>query len=187
MFSTESILEIGAGFGRTAHAIIKNFHNVKTYTIIDLEPCLNLSSRYLMQVLTPEEYRKINFVRAEDAEKVDRVDLSINIDSIAEMNPDVCYDYLRLIDKVSEYFYSRNPICKYSPASIGIENITSKDFDKVLNLGLCRKVIDIFDEEELSLCRREFESAYLPSRSWSLTKSEVSKPWQYYHHALYKK
>lgn len=169
-------MEIGAGFGRTAHAIINNFMNVKLYTIIDLEPCLRLSSRYLKEVLSSADYSKICFIKSVDAEKVDRIDLAINIDSIAEMDPEVCRNYLSLINNVAGYFYTRNPICKYSPESIGIKNIHQIDFDKVANLGLCRKVIDIFDEEALSLCRKEYQSTYLPSILWALLKSEVSFP-----------
>jgi len=184
---SDRIVEIGAGFGRTVHAILNNFNSVKSYTIIDLEPMLKLSSRYLKEVLSSSDYSKIVFIKAKDAEKVAKIDLAINIDSIAEMEPEVCLNYLNLINTHARYFYIRNPICKYTPESIGIKNIPQIRFDTVANLGLCRKVIDIFDEESLSLYRKEYEKIYLPGPLWTLFKSEVSYPWQYYQHALYKK
>lgn len=103
------------------------------------------------------------------------------------MDSDVCYNYLELIDKSADYFYSRNPVCKYLPESIGLENINPVDIQNVLKVGLCKEIIDIFDEEALKTRRKECEKVYRPSSKWALKKSETSYPWQYYQHLLYKK
>lgn len=60
-----SIVEIGAGFGRTAHTLLKLCPNIKNYTIIDLAPMLKLSSKYLEKVL-PNDANKLNFIAATD-------------------------------------------------------------------------------------------------------------------------
>ena len=82
-----SILEIGTGYGRTCHAIISNC-DIKSYYIIDLANCLQLSRRYLKKVLPEKEYGKISFIRESNLSTLadTRFDLCVNIDSFAEMN-----------------------------------------------------------------------------------------------------
>lgn len=185
--TVQTIVEIGGGFGRTCHAIIKNFNNIENYTIVDLEPCLILSERYLKNVLKKGEIKKINFVKADYADEITYVDLVINVDSMAEMDPEICRNYLDLVDDRSVYFYSRNPVCKYLPESIGINKTKERDLKDVFKVGLCRDKKDIFNDETLKVSRKEYEKAYFPSENWTLVKSEISLPWQYYQHVLYRK
>ena len=42
----DSVLEIGAGYGRTCHGLLSNLH-INEYTIIDLENMLEHSKEYL--------------------------------------------------------------------------------------------------------------------------------------------
>jgi hypothetical protein len=185
-----TISEIGGGFGRLCHPILKNFLNIEVYVIIDLPACLALSQIYLKSVLKPKEFRKIVFIEAD----VDQVDvqescnnsLFINIDSIAEMDVDVAENYLKLIDEKGSYFYSRNPIGKYHPSSVGIQKFDEAKLLEVFSLGLCREVIDIFNNEDLKRAREKYLIAYKPSEYWEILHSDVSFPWQYYHHVLYK-
>jgi len=46
--NVQSIVEIGAGFGRTVHGILSNF-DIEKYFIIDLQPVLDLSKKYLIR------------------------------------------------------------------------------------------------------------------------------------------
>ena len=45
-----TILEIGAGYGRTAHAILNTF-KINKYFIIDLNTNLQLAKKYLNKIL----------------------------------------------------------------------------------------------------------------------------------------
>src|SRR5258706_1229291 len=63
------IVEIGAGYGRTCHAIVSN-HDVRSYTIIDLPNCLALSQKYLEAVLDRERFGRIEFILPERCEDV---------------------------------------------------------------------------------------------------------------------
>ena len=44
------VLEIGAGFGRTAQALVSLCDNLESYTIIDLPEVLTLSREYLKKI-----------------------------------------------------------------------------------------------------------------------------------------
>ena len=180
------IAEIGAGYGRTCHAILKNFDRLIHYVIIDLPPCLKLSQRYLKKVLEPKEFQKVEFIDASCLQKrKGKIDLFINIDSMAEMDIDVAKNYLHFIDQNSSYFYSCNPIGKYQPKMIGLQTFDEKLLNNILSLGLCRDIIDIFDSESLKKARKNYLLAYKPSNRWEMIKSAISLPIQYYHHALF--
>jgi len=185
--SVETICEIGAGFGRLCHSVLKNFKKIKKYTIVDLPSCLLLSRKYLREVLSEDEYNKIEFISNLEADTLRDAEFFINVDSFAEMETDVVKNYISLVDKMGSYFYSRNTVCKYHPSMIGLEEFDKNQYESAISLGLCKKFVDIFDSQELDLARKDYLNLYQPSVSWRLLKTEVSYPWQYYQHALYTK
>jgi putative sugar O-methyltransferase len=91
----ERILEIGAGYGRTAYALLGLFPEA-SYTIIDIEPALTLS-RFYLTTLFPQ--RDLRFVEA-GSDIPPGVDLAVSISSLHEMTPDQVAGHLRLLDEV---------------------------------------------------------------------------------------
>lgn len=179
------VVEIGAGFGRTAHALLR-LADVSSYTIVDLPEVLNLSRQYLQRVLSDEDYRKIAFVSAHDASRWRGIeaDLSINIDSFQEMPPETIRNYSQNLIAYSKYHYCKNPIAKYSPGSVGLPENRARTLD-VFSLGLCRSVIDIFDDSALQAAREEYLKAYSPGPDWSVRLHRPLDIFPYLHHALF--
>jgi putative sugar O-methyltransferase len=93
-----SILEIGAGYGRTAYSLLGLFPEA-SYTVVDIEPALTLS-RFYLTTLYPD--RDLRFVDAtSDAPDVPAgVDLAVSISSLHEMTPAQVAGHLRLLDRV---------------------------------------------------------------------------------------
>jgi len=187
LLKVKSVTEIGAGFGRTCHSIINNFQNINEYTIIDLPDCLNLSMKYLKAVLSTDSFKKVKFVSYEHISDDMNSHLVINIDSFQEMETDVINNYLSWIREKSQYFYSKNAICKYDPQSIGIKKGFLSKKIIPLSLGLCKDIVDIFNDEELSKARKKYIKSYNPGINWHAIKDDISEPWKYYHQVLYKK
>lgn len=181
-----SIVEIGAGFGRTCHALLSlSSEGVKEYCIVDLPEVLELSRRVLQQVV-PEHYGKIRFVDATDTEswKGLSADLAINVDSFQEMLPGTIDAYMQGLIANCRYFYVKNPIGKYDPATVGILNVDAHKLQDVFSLGFCREVIDIFNDESLSAARPRYIEAYSPGLNWDLVAERPMDMFPYYHHAL---
>lgn len=185
--SGRRILEIGAGYGRTCHAILSN-HDVESYYIIDLENCLTLSNIYLQKVLDPDMYQKVHFVLASDIDKIEDVffDLCINIDSFAEIDPIVVKYYLRYIDQHTDFFYVKNPVGKYQDPTI-TELHNKEEIKLALCTGLLRDIIDINDNVAVKLQSGEFVKVYAPDTRWQCIANAWSPPWSYYWQALYKR
>ncbi|MDI7184880.1 putative sugar O-methyltransferase [Leptospira santarosai] len=180
------ILEIGAGFGRTCQALIKLSDAIKSYTIVDLPEILSLSSSYLKKVLSNDEFEKIKFISTEDIHLVGNRDLIINIDSFQEMPRQTIKFYMDNLVSTAKYFYSKNPIGKYTPESIGIKLGDPNQIQEVLTLGLSTQIVDIFNEEELRLARKQHIEAYKPSESFILVNESPMEMFSYYHNILYK-
>lgn len=97
--SPSTILEVGAGYGRTAHALLNVFPNAD-YVIVDIEPARSISEYYLSKLfprdrvrhLTPGEIGKI---------KDGEVDLVVSISSLHEMTRAQVKDYLTVFDRVA--------------------------------------------------------------------------------------
>lgn len=185
----DTVLEIGAGFGRTCHAVLENFSSVNRYCIVDLRPCLEISRRYLESVLDPEQFAKIQFAGIENLEsEIDgEYGLAINIDSMAEMDESTVDSYLELVSERCRKFFVKNPLGKYSPTSIGLDAKPSETATKALETGKLRKIIDIFDAADLESSVADFLAAYRPATTWELTKHAPALPWSYYHQALFRK
>ena len=180
-----SILEIGAGYGRTCHALLSCFP-LAAYTIVDLPNCLALSRRYLASVLPAPEFEKISFLNPTDFFGDGRpgYDLAVNIDSFAEMEADTVTAYLRGIAERCRYFYVKNPVAKYrDPALTAAAD--SEEMAIALNMGLLREVVDIHDNRAVAAQSGKFVAAYRPGAAWDVLAAAWARPWSYYWQALY--
>ena len=96
----KSILEVGAGYGRTAYALLSLFPEA-TYTIVDIEPAISISRWYLSSLFGPERLR---FLGPEEARKLPKgsIDLALTISSLQEMTPAQVATYLEMFDRTAE-------------------------------------------------------------------------------------
>ena len=181
--SIESIVEIGAGFGRTAHTLLKLCPNIKKYTIIDLPPMLKLASKYLKKVLS-NELIKLNFIETTEIKKIKetKFDLGINIDSFQEMPKQVIFGYINNLFAKTKNVYIKNPVCKYPSKLLGIKQ--TKKYD-VFSLGYITEVADIFNEVQLNIMRKIYAEKYSPSHNHKIVKASPSNLFTYYQHILY--
>ena len=180
----KTVVEIGAGFGRTSHVLLKLVDSINKYIIIDLPELLSISKKYLESVLSEELFSKIIFYSNMDLEIEDiNSDLVLNINSFQEMPSDVIDYYMSSVILNSKYFFSRNAICKYEPLSV---NINGSNLLDVLDLGYCKELIDIFDSTALNNQVDNYIQRYRPFRNWSLVCGEYDL-FPYYYNVLYKK
>jgi len=119
-----SIMEIGAGYGRTSYCLMNLLPNVK-YIIVDIPPALYISQNYLSKTF---EHKKIlpfkpftSFKEIEDDFKVSDIiflmphqlellpnkiiDLFIAIDCLHEMKTEQIEFYFNHIGRLANYFY----------------------------------------------------------------------------------
>lgn len=93
------VLEIGAGYGRTAHAILSIYPDA-AYTIVDIPPAIDIS-RWYLKALFPG--RDLAFVDGTDGNASPRpFDLAISISSLQEMTREVVDHYLDMLDRHAE-------------------------------------------------------------------------------------
>ena len=183
--SVRSVVEIGAGFGRTCHTLLA-LGGVKQYVIVDLPQVLELSRRALAKLI-PQHYDKVRFIDATNEKDWQGIaaDLVINIDSFQEMPPVTVDSYMERIVENCRQFYVKNPIGKYDPKSIGLAAVDPNKMQDVLSLGYCRNVIDIFDDAALEKARRLYIDAYRPASNWQLVADRPMAMFPYYHHTLF--
>jgi hypothetical protein len=188
------VVEIGAGFGRTCHALLALAPGITRYVIVDLEPMLRLSQAYLHRVApgAPVTFVATDDDRALDALAASAPDLVINIDSFQEMPPAVIDGYMSRLVTPGRQFYCKNPVGKYRPAAVGMPDPGEERLNDVFSLGYCREVIDIFDEDVLDLARRRFLEAYRPPAGaagapFALAATRPMDLFPYFQHALYRR
>ena len=185
------IVEIGAGFGRTAQALIKLVGNIEKYTIVDIPEVLSLSLSYLEKILSKEEFAKLEFVNAlsleKDSHDFNSVDLVINIDSFQEMPPETIRYYFERVINNSQFFYSKNAVGKYRPESVGLYDVNEEHLLDVFSLGLSTDVIDIFNEGDLIKARQKHVEQYRSSESIAVIAQEPLGIFPYYLNVLYEK
>ncbi|MBS0619835.1 MAG: putative sugar O-methyltransferase [Verrucomicrobia bacterium] len=119
-----TILEIGAGSGRTAFCFLSLLPHIK-YVIADVPPALFLSQTYLSQVFPDknvmkfrpfeafeeiaEEYAAADlvFITPDQLAKLpdQSADLFLAIDCLHEMKADTVASYFREADRLASYFY----------------------------------------------------------------------------------
>lgn len=185
------VVEIGAGFGRTAQALIKLVANIRKYTIVDIPEVLSLSQSYLRKVLDEDEFAKLEFVNAFELKQgdgpSDAVDMVINIDSFQEMPAETVRFYFDRFIKNARYFYSKNAVGKYRPESVGLYGVNEEQLLDVFSLGLSTDVIDIFDEAALEKARGKHVEQYRPAPSFEVVAQEPLGIFPYYLSVLYAK
>ena len=184
---SKSILEIGAGFGRLTHSIIKCFPNINKYYIVDLDWMLKLSSKYLKKVLSKKDFKKVEFIKSEDYMSLNKIDLTINIDSFQEIDESVIMKYLGFISNNSQFFYSKNAICKYDPSIINLSVKNKKQYNSALKMGLCKNSINIFDTSELEIAKINYLRMYCPTEFEILKHQDCFGQYLYYQSVLYGK
>ena len=182
-----SVVEIGAGYGRTAHAFLSCFP-IASYTIVDLPNCLELSRRYLAAVLGAKEYAKVIFLSPDAffSSGGERFDLCLNIDSFAEMEAATVRNYLHHIDATCRSFYTKNPVGKYRDHSLSTA-MNRDEASLALKMGLLREVLDIHDSRAVATQRQSFLAAYRPGGDWSVLADGWARPWSYYWQAIYRR
>jgi putative sugar O-methyltransferase len=102
------VIELGAGFGRTAHVLLSVYPFIERYQIVDLPETLALSRVYLLKVLPDALIDKVEFVDAAAVEDFQwrsngnsTPDLAIQIDGLQEMEKStIDFYYRNIFDKV---------------------------------------------------------------------------------------
>lgn len=185
MSEINSILEIGAGYGRTCHTLLSLFPHISEYRILDLPQMLKISKCYLEKVVSKENFSKITFISAGSEYDAKSVDLIINIDSMQEMPEETVISYLSLINKYAKFFYCNNTVGKFDPKLCGWEE--SEASILAMNSGILKDKVNIFCPAELNAARRKFVSLFSPGEKWSTKKQEKVDPWTHYYQVLYGK
>ena len=182
----KKIVEIGAGFGRTCHALLTLIDSVEEYIIVDLPEVINLSSNFLKKAI-PEHFSKIRFIKnIEYLNYSYDPDLIINIDSFQEMPSVIIDDYMLNIISHSKFFYTKNPIGKYDPANVGLFGITQNQLLDVYSLGYCNDIYDLFNESILSEARKKYVKQYMPKiGEWQVINESPVEIFPYLHNVLY--
>jgi putative sugar O-methyltransferase len=183
------VMEIGAGYGRTCHAILAN-HDLAEYCIVDLPNTLGLSRRYLREVLDDERFGKIRFIPVDEIDEAlatARFDLCVNIHSFTEMTPETVRGYLDLIDDKCTAFYAKNPLGKFLDKKLDSHFKGDEAVRMALQTGPLRKVIDIFDSEALAAAVPDFVRAYRPGPGWQCAAHARAIPWSYFWQAVFTK
>ncbi len=185
LLGAKKILEIGAGYGRSANTILSLFDNVKEYTIVDLPDMLNLSRKYLREVCSFKNYKKLNFIEFNKFSYEDKFDMAINIDSMQEMTEPSVKRYLNYIDSYCDSFYCKNTIAKFDPNLFGWD--LNKSVRLALNSVVLTQKINIFCENEILCARNRFLEVFSPSKGWDIRKQGETYPWSHYYQALFVK
>ncbi len=187
-FRNSTVIEIGAGYGRTCHAILTNY-DVKAYFIVDLKNSLKLSMSYLKAVLDEEQYDKIAFVSTNQFNDIKKqnYDLCVNIDSFAEMDEETVYLYLNFIDRQCTDFYVKNPVGKYFDKDLDSQSEGNSVVEMALETGILRDIINIYNNSQVEQQSEKYVKSYCPSRNWYCVSNGWAKPWSFYWQAFYKK
>lgn len=185
------VLEIGAGFGRTCHTLVSN-HDIASYHIVDLPSTLALSRAYLTEVLTPEQLSLVRFVPIGEADALfaaSRFDLAINIDSFAEMTPETVTSYLTAIDETCRWFYSANPVGKYSDPTLDGHSHGAELVRMAMVTGPrpLHQVIDISDLDQVRDRVPAFLDAYRPGPAWRPVADGHHLAYTHYWQGLYRR
>lgn len=93
------IIEVGGGYGRTAHALLHRFPEAR-YTIVDIEPARSVAAWYLGQLVAPGRVEIID-PSATGGLDAGTFDLALSISSLQEMTREQVDGYVRLFDRVA--------------------------------------------------------------------------------------
>ena len=170
LIKSDSVCEIGAGFGRTCHTLL-SLSNIKNYTIIDLPELLAISELYLSQVLNKEDFDKITFLSADSYEPIGDFDLAININSLQEMPIEIGSAYLELISDKAHFFFTKNVMGKYSPTDIDLKITNQSQFESAMQMGLMTDKMNLFDTKSRAEAVKIYHKKFCPN-GFSLGKTQ---------------
>jgi putative sugar O-methyltransferase len=139
------VLEIGGGYGRSACPILQLNPHIQ-YTLVDVPPALYLAQRYLSSVLEREIFRVRHFDDFDDVKSEleecsvvfllphqlrllpdRRFDLTLNISSFGEMQPQMIAQYFDEVDRLTRgVFYTKQWKISKNPFD-GID-VTKEDY-----------------------------------------------------------
>ncbi len=176
------ILEVGAGYGRTCHAIISNY-DIKSYTIADLDGCIALSHRYLREVLTEEQFDKITFLRVEQEELNSDFDLCLCIDAFSELDEGQAKHYVEYVNAHCRYFYLKTQLCRYNVNYFDNKDNETKTI--YLNKGFDR--ISTSNNREVEGQVLKFLELYSPGPDWGGLGNSNAKPYMQYWQGMWGK
>jgi hypothetical protein len=180
-----TVTEIGAGFGRSAHAILANY-SISSYTIIDLPEILSLSKRYLKMVLPERLFSKVNFCTPSQLNNIGCNDLVLNIDSMQEMPFEVASNYLDWISTSAKYFFTKNAMGKYDPQEINLKIKNKDQMTSALKMGLIHDIYSLFDSHSIEKAREKYLSSFSPAGSELICNQRGFGQYLFYELALYK-
>lgn len=183
--SVRTVVELGAGFGRTAHTFLRFVPTIESYIIVDLEETLELSSAYLRQVLTDQDFAKLRFHTVSEMDEIESgLDLVIQIDGFQEMDDEtIDWYYANLVPR-GAFLYVCNPVGKYLPETAGLSAVDPALLDTVMTLGRSQNIIDPWNEETLYPVRHGHVEAYRP-KDYTVLASEPSRLRPFYQHTVY--
>ncbi|MCK5023199.1 MAG: putative sugar O-methyltransferase [Candidatus Aenigmarchaeota archaeon] len=143
----KTILELGAGYGRTAYVILRLNSHIR-YIIADIPPALYISQRYLSEVFPDKKIftfrdfdnfsdvknefynSQIIFLTPNQLKKLPdkTVDLFIAIDCLHEMRPEQIEFYFKTVDRLAKRFY----FTCYKKVHLPYEDITLEEKDYII-------------------------------------------------------
>lgn len=182
----ENIIEIGAGFGRTAHTIVTNY-SISSYTIVDLSEMLCVSEQYLRMVLPYELFSKLEFRQPHEIFNLSDCDLIVNVDSMNEMPTGVASEYLNWISENAKYFFSKNAMGKYDPKEISLDIKDQGQFQSALNVGLAHEVYPMFDSDSVEEARERYLRTFCPNNFELIRNQRGFGQYLFYELALYER
>ena len=93
-----SVVEVGAGYGRTAYTLLSLFPNME-YTVIDIDPAIRISEHYLTQLFPG---RNLRFLTPDRVDEIDNnsISLAVSISSLQEMRREQVLEYLTVFDRI---------------------------------------------------------------------------------------
>lgn len=183
--SISTVVELGGGFGRTAHTALQTHPTISQYVIVDLSETLNLSSKYLKQVLPEKDFAKLKFMTPEAMAVTDYTfDLLIQIDGFQEMDSEVIDIYYANLIPRCTWLYVSNPVGKYLPETAGLSGASPELIETVMTLGRSQLLVDPWDEKTLEPARSKHVDAYHPD-GFRLLTSRPSRLRSFYQNVIY--
>ena len=176
-------LEVGAGFGRTAHVILEELSELEFYFIYDLPEMLKVSKNYLYKVLSPSLFKKVKFVS--DINEIQHEDFSvgIQIDGFQEMPAEVIDEiYFKLILNCKTV-YLKNPIGKYRPQSAGLD-VSLKSVP--MDVGRSLDILDVWNTTETEELHLKHAEIYKPTQ-FKIINFAPERLFPHYLNVIYRK
>ncbi|TYQ24023.1 putative sugar O-methyltransferase [Pseudanabaena sp. UWO310] len=114
------IVEIGGGYGGLCK-IISDFYNVNSYTLIDLQPCLQLSKRFLNDLSVPN----VEYLTEEELSHNNEYDLVISNYAFSEIKREIQDVYMEKIIQKSQRGYL---LCNFASHTWDSNQMSGQDF-----------------------------------------------------------